>query len=157
MQLHIAALRVLAKFDGHGHDTVRREFSKNQLELGYAERLSIGRSSLLRLFAYRGTTNADDSDKVIEDVLKWSTPDVLPRYDMFSSALRPYISGDTGKAVRLLSADGPEILYGRAMLMLEAGQVQQAAENFQQFVTEFSGHRLAAAAETALKSLALEI
>jgi hypothetical protein len=154
MKMSVAALKVLSMLPVESNTELRQEYARNQLALGYEERIICGRSSRFRLDAWRLTTPQSDSVSTIaQDVLNWSDADLSQNETPDIEATRFYLSGDHRAAMRKLGAIDAETLYARAMILLESGQTKETEAVLQQLVKEFSGHRLTASAKSMLASL----
>jgi hypothetical protein len=154
MKMSVAALKVLSMLPVESNTELRQEYARNQLALGYEERILCGRSSRFRLDAWRLTTPQSDSVSTIaQDVLNWSDEDLSQNETPDIEATRFYLSGDHRAAMRKLGAIDAETLYARAMILLESGQTKETEAVLQQLVKEFSGHRLTASAKSMLASL----
>jgi hypothetical protein len=154
MKMSVAALKVLSMLPVESNTELRQEYARNQLALGYEERILCGRSSRFRLDAWRLTTPQSDSVSTIaQDVLNWSDADLSQNETPDIEATRFYLSGDHRAAMRKLGAIDAETLYARAMILLESGQTKETEAVLQQLVKEFSGHRLTASAKSMLASL----
>ena len=155
MKMSVAALKVLSMLPIDSNHLARQEYVDNQLALGYDERIQCGRSSRFRLDAWRLMTLQSESTSVIaQDVMNWSLAD-LPKNDPPDiAATRLYLSGDLQAAVQKLRETDAETLYAKAMILLESGRTKESAEALQQFLNDFSGHRLTASVKGILTSLA---
>lgn len=154
MQRHIAALRVLipALRDGSVPEA-RREFARNQLELAYQERLTMGRASLFRTLAYLAANTHHDAAPVIEQDLRMPLPEDARAHNLLGPAIAFYVSGDLSAAIRRLPEDDSDALYMRALLTLEAGKTQSAAELLKRLLSGFPNVRESIAGRHVLNSL----
>ena len=154
MRLHVAALRVLnvALKDGDNADA-RREFARNQLELGYQERLTMGRGSVFRTWAYLTAARKPSSTPLIRDVLRIPPDETAVSGDSLQESIDSYVSGDLSGAIDQLSNGDAESLYAKALLTLEAGQPKSAVELLQRLIAEFPDLRLSSAGRNVLQSL----
>ena len=154
MNLSVAALKVLSMLPIESQPVFREEYAKNQLALGYEERIQCGRSSRFRLMAWRMNANASEPvDEVVGNVLKWPVGDNPSNEEFLIEAVQLYVRGDHRAAIQKLNTDNPEALYAKALVMLESGRVKESEEALQQFVTEYSEHRLKASVQLLLASL----
>lgn len=163
MNISVAALKVLSMLPVESHRNVREEYAKNQLALAYAERILCGRSSRFRLAAWRLTANTSDpayTNAVAEDVLNVPIDDNLQSEDFLTEATRFYVGGDYRAALQKLNVGNAdavyvEALYAKALILLESGQVKESEAILQQFVAEYSDHRLMGSVRSVLASLML--
>ncbi len=154
MKLSVAALKVLSMLPVDSNHLARQEYADNQLALGYDERIQCGRSSRFRLDAWRQMTSQSKStSEIAQDVLNWSLTDLPKNEPPDTAATRLYLSGDHQAAIQRLRETDAETLYAKAMILLESGQAKESAEALQQFLNEFSGHRLTSSAKSLLTSL----
>ena len=154
MNLSVAALKVLSMLPIESQPVFREEYAKNQLALGYEERIQCGRSSRFRLMAWRMNANASEPvDEVAGNVLKWPVGDNPSNEEFLIEAAQLYVRGDHRAAIQKLNKDNPESLYAKALVLLEYGRVKESEEALQQFVTEYSEHRLKASVQLLLASL----
>jgi len=153
MNMHFAALKILTVFPRDTHEQLQQEFNANQLALGYEERVHNGRSSRWRLNAWRLTARSDQLEETRQDVLNWSTAETLQGNDLITEAVRFYVDGDSKTALDKLAGNLPEVIYARAMLLVESGQVENAKSLLDQLVTNFSDHQLSATAKMIAASL----
>lgn len=153
MQLHIAALKVLEAHPAHLNGDAREEFHRNQMALGYRERIHCGRSSELRFQASLLTLPAESDRPAVLASLNWPSSSAATEDASVLPAVQRYTSGDLTGAADLLPAKSAEGLYGRALLSLERGDPQHTGQLLQQFLQVHSTHPLAAAAKFLLTSL----
>jgi len=154
MNMSVAALKVLAMLPIETQPVFRQEYAKNQLALGFEERIQCGRSSRFRLAAWRLNANATEPvDEIAGNVLNWPVEDNPSNEDSLIEATRLYLHGDHRAAIQKLNANDPEALYAKALVLLESGRVKESEAALQQFVTEFSDHRLTASVQLLLTSL----
>ena len=154
MGLHVAALRVLiaALKDGEVPQA-RREFARIQLELGYQERLTMGRGSLFRLRSYLTAAGMSSPTPLVRDVLRIPPDKTTLSGDALQNAIDFYVSGDLADAIAALSSDDPQSLYANGLLALEAGRPQSSAKLFKRLIAEFPNRRLSSAGRDVLQTL----
>lgn len=143
MKLNIAALRILHPVLQAGiSQTAREEFTKNQIELGYNERLAMGQSSLFRSIALsQFMTGADDSVLAVESL----NPPTHPDSEVVSAirkSIEAHLSGDTNRAVDDLTDDDPELVYARYLLLVETNHFDAALSAYRTLVQKFPDSRL---------------
>ncbi|MFT4555442.1 MAG: hypothetical protein ACI92S_000773 [Planctomycetaceae bacterium] len=143
MQLNIAALRILHPvLQAEISQTAREEFARNQIELGYNERLTMGQCSLFRSIAL-SQTMADTDDPELS--MKSLNPPAQPDSEVVSTirkSIDAHLSGDTNRAVNDLTDDDPELVYARYQLLVETGHFDAALDAYQTLVQKFPGSRL---------------
>ena len=154
MHFNIAALRVLHPLLRQQNSQMTRdEFARNQLELGYKERLAIGRSSLFRSTAFRKATVDPNVGLILMETLNADfQPEAVP-VDAINTAVKAYLTGEIDHAIGKLSDDHPELIYARALLMLESGKPNEAADACRILVTKFPDDRLSVAGRNVFNSL----
>lgn len=106
----------------------------------------------MRMLAFQLTARTDSLAVTISNVLNWPVSEIDGRQDSVSEAARFYVVGDMDSALRQLTEDSPENLYGKAMLLLELGKVDSAKPVLEDFLTRFSDHRLASSVKIALSA-----
>lgn len=151
MQLNIAALRILHPVIRIGfNQTAREEFARNQIALGYNERLAMGQSSLFRSIALSETmTDTDDLKLFLESLNPPTQPDSAV-VSVIRKSIAAHLSGDTNRAVNDLTDDDPELVYARYQLLVETGQFDAALTAYQTLVQKFPGSRLSVVGRNAL-------
>jgi len=154
MRLHVASLRVLVSALQRGDvSEARREFARNQLELGYQERLVMGRGSVFRTQAYLTAKREPSPTPLVRDILRVPRDGNAISDDSLQKAVESYVSGDVSGAISRLSNHDPESLYAKALLMLEAGQPQSSAKLLERLIADFPQLQLSSAGHDVLKSL----
>ena len=158
MNISVAALKVLSMLPVESHSEVREEYAKNQLLLGYEERIQCGRSSQFRLAAWRLTADAAnpaDTNEIAKNVLNVPIDNNLQNADFLTAATQLYVHGDYKAAIQKLNVDDAEALYAKALILLESGQVKESKAALQQFIAQYSDHRLTGSVRFILASLLL--
>jgi len=156
MNLSVAALKVLSMLPIDTHPVFREEYAKNQLALGFEERIQCGRSSRFRLAAWR--MNAKPSvpvDEIAGNVLNWPVSDNPSSEEYLIEAAQLYVRGDHRAAIQMLNTNNPEALYAKALVLLESGRIKESEAALQKFIAEYSDHRLKASVQLLLASLVL--
>jgi hypothetical protein len=143
MQLNIAALRVLHPVIRTGFNpTAREEFARNQIALGYNERLAMGQSSLFRSIALSETMTETDDLKLFVESLNPPTQPAAEVVGAIRNSIAAHLSGDTNRAVNDLTDEDPELVYARYQLLVETGKFDAALTAYQTLVQKFPGSRL---------------
>lgn len=155
MGLSVGAMKVLHAMGENSSPELLSEFHENQLRLGYQERILCGRSSSFRLRAALLTASHATDGPAPGVVLNWPSDAEAVGAPGFQKAVAAYIKGDLKSTFSLLDQSAPEPLYARALLVLEVGDPRSAEACLQDFLKRFPEHRLRAAAESLLASLAL--
>ncbi|MFO1003235.1 MAG: hypothetical protein U0936_23115 [Planctomycetaceae bacterium] len=154
MKMFVAALKVLSVLPVESNPELRKEYARNQLALGYEERILCGRSSRFRLDAWSLATRQPESvSSIAQNVLNWTDADLTKNETPDIAATQLYLGGDHQAAIQRLKDADAETLYAKAMILLESGQTKESAAVLQQLVNEFSGNRIAASARSILASL----
>jgi hypothetical protein len=143
MQLNVAALRILNPvLRTRISQTAREEFARNQIELGYNERLSMGRSSLFRSIA---SSEAMADTRNAELSMESLNPPAQPDPEVVSTirkSIAAHLTGDTNRAVNDLTDDDDELVYARYQLLVETGHFDAALVAYQTLVQKFPRSRL---------------
>lgn len=143
MQMNTAALRILHPVLRTGiSQTAREEFARNQIELGYNERLTMGQSSLFRSIASLELMRNTDVSKLTVESLNPPTKPDSKVVSAIRKSIAAHLRGDTDRAVNDLSDDDPELVYARYQLLFETGQIEAALEAYQTLVQKFPDSRL---------------
>ncbi len=143
MKLNIAALRILHPVLQAGiSQTAREEFARNQIELGYNERLAMGQSSLFRSIALSQTMTDTEGPALSVETLN---PPAQPDSEVVSAirkSIDAHLIGDTNRAVNDLTDDDPELVYARYQLLVEIGHFDAALDAYRTLVQKFPDSRL---------------
>jgi hypothetical protein len=143
MKLNIAALRILHPVLQAGiSQTAREEFARNQIELGYNERLAMGQSSLFRSIALSQTMTDTEGPALSVETLN---PPAQPDSEVVSAirkSIDAHLSGDTNRAVNDLTDDDPELVYARYQLLVGIGHFDAALDAYRTLVQKFPDSRL---------------